>query len=127
MSKATPVFTRDQRLNLLIAALEGGSNYWYFIGEKGCDTIHKYGEPGTPFAERMYKAIEAAEDIEIHDADDCDGAPIGTINLKSIDKAEKIMRKKWAAYYDDVMDGGEDATTGDIWFQLSVMGKVIFG
>lgn len=118
--------SNETRENLLTSAIEGGSNYWYLIKDKACDIINKYSKREC-FVEKMWDAILAGEEIEIHDIEDEDGDALGKISLVSIEKGEQIMAEKHASHFADIIDENDDACTGDVWFQLAVMGEIVYG
>ena len=124
------------RIDLLETALYGGSNYWYWLSDESHDIVMKYGETENgSFSEKMMAAINAGENIKIHDAEEFDEdnlneCLLGIINLESIVKGEKIMREnpKYVRHYADAISEMEgDSTTADVWFQLCVMGELVFG
>lgn len=125
----------DRREDMLVGAIEGGSNYWYWLGDEATALVDKHGNPKKePFSILMWKAIQAGESIPVHDkeemADDDDTTEenrLGYINLESIKKGERIMLEKYNKHYMDIINEGDDAITADIWFQLAVMGEVTFG
>lgn len=119
--------TDEQRENLLCSAIEGGSNYWYYLGQDACTIVEKYGDSSqTPFVTLMWKAIKAGESIPIRDTED-HKTILGTINIKSIDEGEQIMSDKYPHILADILSDNDDAGTGDIWFQLAVMKEVVYG
>ncbi len=121
--------THDQRKNLLISAIEGGSNYWYLLKDGACKQIRKYGR-GTDdaFSEKMWKAILAGETIEVHDYEnEEDDAPLGTINLDKIYAGEAIIVNKYAWHFANIVAENDDAETGDVWFQLATLGDIVYG
>lgn len=118
--------TDEQRTNLLCSALEGGSNYWYLLNTDAMAIIRKYKEANDTLVERMWKAIKAGEEIPVTDRED-ETEVLGKISLASIDKGEQIMAEKHASHFADVLKEIDDATTGDVWFQLAVMSEVVYG
>ena len=120
-------FMNDQlRLDLLITAIEGGSNYWYYIPSADTEKINRYGNDGVSFAERMMAAIQAKETIQIHDYEDVDEC-IGSINLESIEHGESLMMKENNSHYLNAIEDCWDAETADVWFQYCVLGEITFG
>ena len=120
-------FTKEQRDNLIINALEGGSNYWCLPYEG--DVLSKSEEEkenGISFAERVIKTVESGKSITIWDAE-VETEHLGLINLENLKTAEKIMFEDFKSHYEDVINENDDATTADVFLQLVVMGNVIFG
>lgn len=114
------------REDLLVTALEGGSNYWYTLDAPAIVKVKKYGEGTTPISTRMWLAIKAGETIKINDTED-EEEVLGEINLKSIQEGEKLMKQDYPDDYEDALTDLFDANTADVWFQLAVLGDVDFG
>lgn len=113
----------EQRLNdLLCGALEGGSNYWYYI------TSHNKKEVGAeyysdiPFKEGGYMNI-----IDIEDDEDFSNRQSVTVNRAKIEEGHRIFKEKYPHHYYDALTEGDDATTADVFFQCVVWGDVIYG
>jgi len=125
---ATIALTSDQRSNLLCSAIEGGSNYWYWLSSKAMKVINevKPSDGKTPLVDRMWAAIEAGKSIPIHDLEDTK-VQLGEISLVSIERGEQTMIEKHIQHFADVLKENDDAATGDVWFQLAVMNEVVYG
>ncbi len=106
--------------NLLCSAFEGGSNYWY--------TIEKFEYPeGKKRADFKFPHLEVpfqGGSLKIT----ADGEPkVYTLDRKALDKGWKLMITDQPHHYADAITGGGDASTGDVFLQLCLFGKVIFG
>ena len=123
---ATIVITNEQRSNLLCSALEGGSNYWYYLGSDANKIIDEFRQPGDCGVDIIWKAIMNGKEIPVRDLENPKDV-LGKMSLASIEKAEQIMAEKYPQHFADIVSGNDDATTGDIWFQLSVMAEVVYG
>ncbi len=123
----TILVTREQRLNLLISAIEGGSNYWYSFEKEACAMIEKVAPSSnkTTFVDRLFKALESGLSIPVHEIEE--GEKLGEISLKSIEEGEQIMLKKHAPHFADILSEQDDAVTADVWFQLAVMKDLVYG
>jgi len=109
---------------LLITALEGGSNYWYLLEEEACKIMSKYKKSSG--SENFWMAIKDGKSIQIHDVEEEDSL-LGTISYESMEQAEELLISEQPGHLADIISGGWDATTADVWFQYAVMGKLIFG
>jgi hypothetical protein len=119
--------TNEQRENLLVGALEGGSNDWYWIADNGDAIIQKYNLEGRlAISTALWKAIQAGETIPIHDLMDT-STKLGEINLQSIKDGEELMFKNYNECFMQVINETDDAATADVWFQLCVLKSVIYG
>ena len=122
------------RNDLIIDAVEGGSNYWYYFGDEAYNIINKYkgirkkfhGDffYGT-FSEAILTAINANEKIPVHDIETTE--LLGYFSKESIENGEKIMYEKYPKFFADILSENTDAETADVWFQLCIMGDLIFG
>ena len=113
----------DKIENMLVTAIEGGSNYWYLIKE----TYMVIDEAGKSLAERIFKTVlETGNKIPVYDyesPDDC----LGYISFESIVKANELMKKNHPEHFEDMLTENYDAETADVWFQLVVMGEKEWG
>lgn len=123
---------RDVLENIFVTALEGGSNYWYYInnenGRKVREAVSREEEPS--FSMAFAKAIlDKRISIEIHDIEDMENdEPIGVINEQTIMEGLQKMvdvGDGWALF-DEIAEQG-DAESSDVCFQYMVLGEVVYG
>jgi hypothetical protein len=120
----------DMLENVFVTALEGGSNYWYWIDS---DSIRKVRElmpdkKNTPLSVAIFKAvIEYQMTIPVYDAETKD--VIGALNPISVaTRLEHLANDanyKWAL--ENELEENGDANSSDIIFQYLVMGEVVYG
>ena len=104
---------------LLISAFEGGSNYWY----DDLETLDKTSTKSTA-SERFY------EDIVTHGFSLVDKENNNTkhsVTPEMLKAAVKVMHDTELSHFNDAMNENDDASTGDVYLQLAVFGKVIYG
>jgi len=118
------MFNDQLREDLLITALEGGSNYWYLLAEEACGIFGSY--PGPAGSEKVWQAIADGKTIPVNDAEE-EEEVLGSINMESIKAGEEIMLKEYPHILADILKENWDAGTADVWFQLCVMKEVVFG
>jgi hypothetical protein len=122
--------TDQQREDLLVTALEGGSNYWYLLLQDAVkiirDATQRY-KKGTPFSVLFWYAIKAGAVVPIHDNEDEGGNKIGEISLASIEKGEQLLADNHFHYVSDILTDNMDAATADAWFQYCSLGKLTYG
>ena len=106
---------------LIISALEGGSNYWYFLP----DLSMVERREGFCLTEDIVHAVDQGLIIPVHDIET--GEPLGFISKHGIKKAVKLMHDNHPRHYADVLYESYDAITADVFFQLVVMGDVVYG
>lgn len=122
--------SRDVLENVFVTALEGGSNYWYYLSEEAVEIIRSF----VPKSEDEYlstailKAIERGAVIPINDAENEDEV-IGEL---SMDKIATMLQKlydddSYSSSLDLEIEGNGDAYSSDIVFQYLAMGEVAFG
>lgn len=120
------------REDLLVTALEGGSNYWYYLSVEAYDLINKSIRTKQilePPSIKMWDAIKHGASIPIYDEEN-KNEKLGEINLESIAKGEQMMVDKYFFHFKKLLDKENvewDAETADVWFQLAVMGEITFG
>ena len=120
---------REVLEDIFVTALEGGSNYWYYLSDEATKLIRD----AVPKSEDQYlstailKAIEKGVDVPINDAEHEDEV-IGTISLKTMQ--ERLQKLSRSANSDALMahikEEG-DAETADIVLQYLAFGEIVFG
>jgi len=90
--------------NLLCAAIEGGSNYWYMINdhnrkEVGAKYIHE-----TPFQKEGFIMIE------------CPAGEGYRVDIASLDYGWNIFKENHPHHYDDALNENEDLS--HIWSRM---------
>lgn len=116
--------------NIFVTALEGGSNYWYLIGNDAYDAVRNVVSMGEEeiFSTAIYTAVmHRGASAPIRDLENEDEV-LGTLTKDSVEKNLSIMAKSdhsWALFAE--INGEGDANTSDMAFQYMVMGEIIFG
>ncbi len=59
--------------------------------------------------------------------DDKNGEVLGELSKANIERGIEILEKDYPDYYSDVLTEDYDAESADIFFQLAVMGEVVYG
>lgn len=114
--------------DVLVTALEGGSNYWYHLSEKTVDSIknHTISMEGEPLSLRFYKAINHGMHIPINDAEHYTDV-LGKIHTPTIQRAFIKMHNDYPENLENIREGDFDAEDADIFFQLAVLGEIVYG
>ena len=117
--------------NVFVTALEGGSNYWYFLNSDAIDAIRKAVPKSVdPYlSTAISKAIlDHGVEVPVSDAEDEENI-LGVISLKTMNERLTALANdkgaKWAFDYE--MNDEGDASSSDVWFQYMTMGAVEFG
>ena len=122
--------SREILEDVFVTALEGGSNYWYYLPEHSIVAIRR----AVPKSEDPYLStaiLKAILDhdvkVAINDADD-ENEVVGVITKGTMQSRLQMLADselKWAL--DAHIKGEGDADSADIVFQYIAMGEVIYG
>lgn len=112
--------TEERIKDLLCCALEGGSNYWY--------NIKKYINPNKVKVEYRHIDLPFIDGcgLEIEDIEGDEPIP-NILNKESMQKGLQIMADKYPEHFKNIIEDNEDAETGDVFLQCSVLGDIVFG
>ena len=115
--------------DVFVTAIEGGSNYWYFLSNDAVRLIRKavpkQEEPCLSVA--TFKAVMKGVEVPIHDVENED-EQIGLISLQTMqDRLQALVNSsdRWAL--DRHMDEEGDADSADVVFQYLAMGEAVYG
>lgn len=121
---------REVLEDIFVTALEGGSNYWYFLPEESIAAIRK----AVPKSEDPYLStaiLKAILDhdvkVAINDAEE-EEEVIGVITRGTMQARLQLLvnsKLKWALDAHIKEEG--DAESADIVFQYLTMGEVVYG
>lgn len=109
---------------VIVTALEGGSNYWYFLPDQPALDFDDWSS-GKPLSVKIAHTLfnDPKYSLQINDAEN-ETEILGTITQKDLLKALVKCPKETLLIVDD---GNYDAWTADTIFQTAVMGEVKFG
>lgn len=113
-------------INLFVTALEGGSNYWYFLPRIPAGVRDIKVELDMELTEAIGEYVLRGGSIDVHDAEDED-TKLGTVDMSSLLEAIDILKNDYKQVYENIIDEEYDADDADVFFQLAVMGEVTFG
>jgi hypothetical protein len=117
--------------NLLVGALEGGSNYWYSAAEAvlpAGDTYKdirpggKYADPDDYYHPLQIVPFVPGGKLRFQHED----GP-AEVNAEKLTAGLRLMREKYPKHYADVIGENDDATTADVLLQLAAFGEIIYG
>ena len=115
--------------DIFVTALEGGSNYWYFLSEDAVKMIRE----AVPKSEDPYlstsilKAILKGVEVPINDAENEDEV-IGEISLKTmLARLQKLADSRNNSALISHIDGNGDGDTADIVLQYLEFGEIVYG
>jgi hypothetical protein len=122
--------SREVLEDVFVTALEGGSNYWYYLSEKAVADIRKAVSKSEEqfLAVAMLKAIiDHDVKVPINDADNEDEV-VGVITRALIEPRLQMLDdsdSKWAL--EAHLQGQGDADSADVVFQYLAMGELVYG
>lgn len=116
---------KKERLEqLLIGALEGGSNYWYMIDDPVTLEVINSQSPST-FSERAVEALLNGESLHINNQFSDDES--GWLTIDVAQQALEIIEADHQDTYQRIIEDQEDANDYDLWLQIAVFGEVVYG
>lgn len=121
--------TREMLENIFVGALEGGSNYWYFINDRSYKKIRRV----IPQKKNPYFSLAMAEAVLDHgmrvNIDDVEtGERLGVITKSTIRaRLKKMIEDGNYRFIERVVNENADAGDYDVVFQYLTMGKLVFG
>ena len=113
--------TRDKIEAIIIGALEGGSNGWYWL-----ETIPANLPDGDFLSERVVEALISIPNFSLTLQDIETKETVGSLTLDSLQKAIVKTAYYYPHYFKDLMADDLDAGGSDLIFQLAVMGRETF-
>ena len=119
----------DSFEDMIVTALEGGSNYWYSLDlNNSIGFIKKYADDQRPMTIRIADALYNNEDssVVVLDTED-EEETLGTLTYQSVRKTLENFPKDHQWALDNVLNGDCDANDADVVFQVLVMGEVVYG
>lgn len=113
--------------NVIVSALEGGSNYWYFIDV--ADFEQDLPPKGNlALTERISEAVfkNPSFKMPVYDVEDEDDI-LGYLSQKNLRRGLELCAKDYPDVFQRFTQDEIDAGDADIIFQLTVMGEITFG
>jgi hypothetical protein len=129
--KITQEISREILEDIFVTALEGGSNYWYYLPDNSVEAIRKAvpKEEDPYLSTAILKAIlDHDVKVAINDAEN-EEEVIGVITRSTMQGRLQLLadskENKWALER-HIREQG-DAGSADIVFQYLTMGEVVYG
>jgi hypothetical protein len=121
---------REVLEDIFVTALEGGSNYWYYLPDESIKAIRK----AVPKSEDAYIStailtaiLDHDVKVAINDAED-EEEVLGVITRGTMQARLQLLAEsnlKWAL--ESHLKGEGDGESADIVFQYLTMGEVVYG
>jgi hypothetical protein len=124
--RKTKKITKENIIDLFVTALEGGSNYWYFLPSIPEGVREIKAETGMATSEAIGEYVLRGGYIQVNDAEE-EEEELGTIDMDSLLDAIQKVKEEYPNVYENIIDEEYDAEDADVFFQIAVMGEVTFG
>lgn len=140
-----PVTIKDEDCrSMLVSALEGGSNYWYYIPKmtRPPGVTDEDLKPGGkhnpdkweyshlylyPFIEGGSVTFRAPANDTKKKWEEINGKTEWVLDRAAMQRGLEIMAQKYPWHFANVISDNTDAGTGDVFLQLALFSEVIFG
>lgn len=119
------MFSDELRFDLLVTALEGGSNYWYLIDDVSAIDDKGFSDEEEDFENALWRFIVEGGSLEIHDVEN-PTEKLGDLNIEGIINGEKVLEQEFNTFFTRIEDDNWDADDADAWFQCAVLGTLEF-
>lgn len=123
--KATISIPENVIDDVITTALEGGSNYWYFIDQEKVTTPDNFKRNEKIHYEILDKVYQGGT-LQIFDAENTN-EKLGELSVESIQKGLNLLADKSTKVLYNIVDECYDAGDADVFFQLAVLGEITFG
>jgi hypothetical protein len=124
--RKTKKITKKDIIDLFVTALEGGSNYWYYLPEIPSGVRDIKRETGMETSEAIGEYVLRGGNIQVNDAEE-EEEVLGTVDMGSLMDAIQKLKEDYPRTYENIIDEEYDAEDADIFFQIATMGDVVFG
>lgn len=125
------IIDRETLENVFVTALEGGSNYWYYIGDDAVSKIREAvpRDEDSCLSTAMFKAVyDHNVSVDIRDVED-QSEVLGTITMDTmLDRLTALSCDSvYCHHLEAEVDECGDAESSDVVFQYIVLGEVVYG
>ena len=119
--------TEDMIENVIVSALEGGSNYWYFVDVEDFEQDLP-SKNGKALTERIAEAVfkNPSFKMPVYDVEDEEDV-LGYLSQKNLRRGMELCAKDYPEVFKRLINDEIDAEDADVIFQLTVMGEITFG
>lgn len=118
--------TKTMLEDLIVTAIEGGSNSWYWLDRDEMD--EKLPANGDPLAIRLANRLYDDEGfkLNVYDCEEQEDV-LGVITHKSCVDSFEVLKDKYPDVFENIVLDNWDANDADCFFQVAVMGEIVFG
>ena len=122
--------SREVLESIFITAIEGGSNYWYYLGKDSIEAINNVcpKASGMALSERLFAAVyDYGAKVPIFDIEDTDGEPIGILDKDNFKERLELCANRALWALQEEIDERGDASSSDVVFQYLVLNDFVYG
>ena len=120
--------------NIIVTAIEGGSNYWYFLDLDKATNMPPREQNGeiVPLSIRIAQGVFNDPDFrlpvfDLESQDDEEMEELGVLSQESMANGIKLAADQYSQVLSNIESEDFDANDADVLFQLAVMEDVVFG
>ena len=123
----TVTVSLDQVASLLVSAMEGGSNYWYWLNEKVAPVTWEFKAFDDEQPERWYcnYPLNRGGALIFSVLEDEDEKAY-RLDSSALEKGLRLMAETQPDQFAAVLEDTADAETGDVFLQLALFGDVVY-
>jgi hypothetical protein len=116
----------EQRIaDLMVTAIEGGSNHW-------CSSVRWVSDQPKPVGEHIWYSrpeVYAADHMKLAIDEIIGGRTVETyiVTREGFEKAFRLMAENHPSHFADFLADNEDAETADVFLQLLALGEIVYG
>lgn len=120
--------TLSHVVTLLCSGLEGGSNYWLRIdGYRAPETVKAVAGPILSLGETIFRHIDYPLTGGAVECLDMESGEQLVLDREAIERGARLMVEKETRHWGMVLSERDDATQGDVFVQLCLLGEVVYG
>lgn len=124
--------TEELLTDMIVTALEGGSNYWYDLNRDDIDTVKKHHHPDVRQSKSAaeliaFSVLNKGFNLPVYSLDESDGEPLGYLSKDSIKEGLVIMAEKDPSNFGSLFIEGWDSNVSDTFFQYVVLKEIVYG
>ena len=127
--------TKEDIIDLFVTALEGGSNYWYYMdlpdniksyGQSISEAVGEYILQGNKVYFYVHELRSDVIDQKRFD-EDIDETYLGSVDMDKILDSISVIKTEYPEIWENILLEQADAGDADVFLQLCVMGEIVFG
>jgi len=127
----TTTVTAKRIMDLLITALEGGSNYWCALDglflPNGTEISDFTEDALTNDYYPTYIQAVTHDDVHIMLYDVEDHETTWKLTREGLAKGLQLLSEEYPKHYRDMLAGHDDADTADAFLQLAALEEIVYG